>query len=214
MSEEDSLDASGDVKLVVGLGNPGSGYARTRHNIGFMVIDRLLEYQAPKVRRKCQSHVAEFQVGSRIVLLQKPLTYMNSSGDAVRKLCRRNKIKPSEVLVVYDDLDLKPGRLRIRFGGGSGGHNGIKSITARFGTKEYGRLRLGIGRPGSSADVADYVLQNFSENEEELVAKVVDESAKAILMLCDQGYRAAMNTFNGIPIECSVKPSQELKEND
>jgi len=214
MSEEDSLEASVDVKLVVGLGNPGNEYARTRHNIGFMAIDRLLEMQAPKVRRKCNSDVAEFQAGGRIVLLQKPLTYMNSSGDAVKKLCRRNKIKPSEVLVVYDDLDLKPGRLRIRFGGGSGGHNGIKSITARFGSGEYGRLRIGIGRPGSAADVADYVLQNFSENEEELLEKVVDESAKALLMLCDQGYKAAMNTYNGITVGCSVKPSQELKEND
>ena len=214
MSEEDSLEVSADVKLVVGLGNPGSEYARTRHNIGFMAIDRLLEMQAPKVRRKCNSHVAEFQAGGKIVLLQKPLTYVNSSGDAVKKLCRRNKIKPSEVLVVYDDLDLKPGRLRIRFGGGSGGHNGIKSITARFGSGEYGRLRIGIGRPGSAADVADYVLQDFSENEEELLEKIVDESAKALLMLCDQGYRAAMNTYNGITVGCSVKPSQELKEND
>jgi len=214
MSEEDSLEASADVKLVVGLGNPGSEYANTRHNIGFMVVDRLLEQQAPKVRRRCQSHIAEFQVDTRLIFLQKPLTYMNSSGDAVKKLCRRNKIKPSEVLVVYDDLDLKPGRMRIRFGGGSGGHNGIKSISARFGSGDYGRLRLGIGRPGSSADVADYVLQSFSENEKDLVEKVVDESAKAILMLCNEGYRAAMNTYNGVTVGCSIKPSQELKEND
>lgn len=214
MSEEDSLEASEDVKLVVGLGNPGSEYANTRHNIGFMVIDRLLKMQALKVKRKCSSDVAEFQLGSRSILLQKPLTYMNSSGDAVRKLCRRNKIKPSEVLVVYDDLDLKPGRLRIRFGGGSGGHNGIKSISARFGSADYGRFKIGIGRPGSSAEVIDYVLQDFSEREEELVEKVIDESAQAVLMLCDQGYKAAMNTYNGITVGCSVKPSQELKEND
>lgn len=209
MSEEDSLEPLTNIKLVVGLGNPGSQYAATRHNIGFMVIDRFMEDQDVKVKSRCNSHIAEYDVDSGKVFLQKPLTYMNSSGDAVKKLCRRNKIKPSEVLVVYDDLDLKPGRLRIRFGGGSGGHNGIKSITERFGTSEYGRLRIGIGRPGSAADVVDYVLTDFAEKELDLINKVVDESAKAVLMLCNEGYGAAMNTFNGKTIECSGQPSQE-----
>ena len=209
MSEEDTLEPSTDVKLVVGLGNPGNEYVGTRHNIGFMVIDRLLSDQAVKVRRQCQSDVAEYQVGSRSILLQKPLTYMNSSGDAVRKLCRRKKIKPSEVLVVYDDLDLKPGRMRIRFGGGSGGHNGIKSISARFGAADYGRIKVGIGRPGSSAEVVDYVLQDFSENEKATVDIVVEKTAEAVLMLCNEGYEAAMNHFNGVSFEDSGQPNQE-----
>ncbi|MCM8539425.1 MAG: aminoacyl-tRNA hydrolase [Lentisphaeraceae bacterium] len=209
MSEEVTLEQSADVKLVVGLGNPGSEYVGTRHNIGFMVIDRLLRDQSVKVKRQCQSDVAEYLTGSGSVLLQKPLTYMNSSGDAVKKLCRRMKIKPSEVLVIYDDLDIKPGRLRIRFGGGSGGHNGIKSITARFGSADYGRIKIGIGRPGSVADVVDYVLQDFSDKEADLVNVVVDKTAEAVLMLCNEGYEAAMNTFNGITFEVSGQPNQE-----
>ena len=212
MFEEDTLESLADVKLVVGLGNPGDEYAGTRHNIGFMVIDRLLRDQAVKVKRQCQSDVAEYLVGSKSVLLQKPLTYMNCSGDAVKKLCRRKKIKPSEVLVIYDDLDIKPGRLRIRFGGGSGGHNGIKSMTARFGSADYGRIKVGIGRPGSVADVVDYVLQNFSENEESLIKSVIEKTAEAVLMLCNEGYEAAMNTFNGVTIEDSGQPNQELKK--
>ncbi|MCM8528765.1 MAG: aminoacyl-tRNA hydrolase [Lentisphaeraceae bacterium] len=209
MSEEDTLEPLTDIKLVVGLGNPGSQYAATRHNIGFMVIDRLLRDQSVKVKRQCQSEVAEYLVGSRSIILQKPLTYMNSSGDAVKKLCRRMKVKPSEVLVVYDDLDIKPGRMRIRFGGGSGGHNGIKSITARFGSGDYGRIKVGIGRPGSVADVVDYVLQDFSEQEKELIETVVDKTAEAVLMLCNEGYGAAMNTFNGQTFEVSGQPNQE-----
>ena len=146
----------------------------------------------------------------REVDLQKPLTYMNSSGDAVRSLCRREKIKPAEVLVIYDDLDLKPGRIRIRFGGGSGGHNGIRSISARFGSPEYGRIRLGIGRPDSVAAVADYVLTDFAENEVELVNQVISCAADAVLMICDKGYGAAMNTFNGdVREKCSEQPNQE-----
>lgn len=209
MFEEDTLEPSVDVKLVVGLGNPGNEYVGTRHNIGFMVIDRLLSDQAVKVRRQCQSDVAEYLIGSRSIFVQKPLTYMNSSGDAVKKLCRRNKIKPSEVLVIYDDLDVKPGRLKIRFGGGSGGHNGIKSISARFGSGDYGRIKVGIGRPGSVADVVDYVLQDFSENEKPLVDVVVEKTAEAVLMLCNEGYEAAMNLFNGVTFEDSGQPNQE-----
>ena len=209
MSEEETLEPVDDIKLIVGLGNPGTEYANTRHNIGFMVIDRLLKDQSVKVRNRCQSHMAEYLLGSGKVILQKPLTYMNSSGDAVKKLCRRQKIKPSEVLVIYDDLDIKLGRMRIRFGGGSGGHNGIKSITARFGTADYGRLKVGIGRPGSAADVVDYVLQDFSEKESPLMELMVDKTAEAVLMLCNEGYGAAMNNFNGMTFEYSSQPNQE-----
>ncbi len=209
MSDDLALESTKPVKLIVGLGNPGSEYAGNRHNIGFMVIDELLRDKDAKVKRRCQSSVAEIVIGGRKVFLQKPMTFMNCSGDAVRKLCRREKISPAEILVVYDDLDIKPGRIRLRFGGGSGGHNGVKSLTARLGTAEYGRLKLGIGRPGSKSAVVDYVLQDFAESEEELIGKVINTSAKAMLMLCSEGYGAAMNAFNGHVTEHSEQPNQE-----
>ncbi len=209
MSEELISETLTGIKLVVGLGNPGAKYAGTRHNIGFMVIDKLLESEAIKVYKRANSEVAELLIGDRKVIFQKPLSYMNSSGEPVQKLCRRHEIKPNEVLVVYDDLDLATGRLRIRFGGSSGGHNGIKSMIARLGTADFGRLKIGIGRTGSSEDVADYVLSEFSLKESELMKEVIATSVKAILMLCNEGYGAAMNTYNGKTIGCSSQPSQE-----
>lgn len=198
------------VKLIVGLGNPGSQYSANRHNIGFMVVDELATRAGIAFKRKYKSDLCVISVAGGEVYLQKPVTYMNSSGDAVRILCRREKIKPAEVLVIYDDLDLKPGRIRIRFGGGSGGHNGIKSISARLGSPEYGRARLGIGRPDSIAAVADYVLTDFATNEVELVNQVVSCAADAVLMLCDKGYGAAMNNYNGdVWDNCSEQPNQE-----
>jgi PTH1 family peptidyl-tRNA hydrolase len=210
MSEDQALEKAGVIKLIVGLGNPGPNYAGNRHNIGFMVLDEFLKGRAEKTRQRCQSELTEALVGDRPVLFQKPLTFMNLSGDAVKKLCRRENISPAEVLVVYDDLDLKPGRLRVRFGGGSGGHNGIKSITARLGTADFGRLRLGIGRPaGSSYAVADYVLQNFTTSENDLRDKMTVTAGNVMLMLCNEGYRAAMNQFNGVELTDSDQPNQE-----
>ena len=129
MSEDLALEKSKPVKLIVGLGNPGFEYVANRHNIGFMVLDEILKDRDVKIRRRCQSQLAELEIQGQRILLQKPQTFMNSSGDAVKKLCRRYKVSPAETLVVYDDLDLKPGRLRLKFGGGSGGHNGVKSMT-------------------------------------------------------------------------------------
>jgi peptidyl-tRNA hydrolase, PTH1 family len=209
MPEDLAIESVKPVKLIVGLGNPGSEYAGNRHNIGFMVIDRLLSKEGAKIRKRCQSFLSEIELSGQKILFQMPLTYMNSSGDAVRKLCRREKISPAEVLVIYDDLDIKPGRIRLRFGGGSGGHNGIKSITARLGTADYGRFKLGIGRPGSKSAVVDYVLQDFAESEKVLIDEVIDTAINVILMLCDEGYEAAMNTYNGKAIGCSGQPNQE-----
>ena len=212
MSEEElKIEASKEIRLIVGLGNPGSCYAGNRHNIGFMVIDELVRHFGAKTSRKAKSDMAQVEIAGREVFLQKPVTFMNLSGDAVRKLCRREKISADQVLVVYDDLALKPGRVRLRFGGGSGGHNGIKSMAARLGTGDFGRVRLGIGHPGSADVVADYVLQNFAENERDLMGKVVERATEAVLMLCDEGYEAAMNVFNGLSIEVSHsdQPNQE-----
>lgn len=198
------------VKLIVGLGNPGNQYSKNRHNIGFLTIDELASRSGVTFRRKYKSDYSKIAVDGREVFLQKPVTYMNSSGDAVRMLCRREKIKPAEVMVIYDDLDLKPGRIRIRFGGGSGGHNGIKSMTGRFGSPDYGRIRLGIGRPDSVSAVADYVLTDFAENEVELIQQVIGCAADAVLMLLNEGYGAAMNTYNGdVRDKCSQQPNQE-----
>ena len=176
-----------------------------------MVIDELVRHFGAKTSRKAKSDMAQVEIAGREVFLQKPVTFMNLSGDAVRKLCRRENIRAEEILVVYDDLALKPGRLRVRFGGGSGGHNGIKSMTARLGTADFGRLRLGIGHPGSASAVADYVLQDFADSEHELVNKVIDSAAEAVLMLCNEGYQAAMNVFNGQSVEIShsEQPNQE-----
>ncbi len=138
MSEELVSETLTGIRLIVGLGNPGSQYAKTRHNIGFMVIDRLIESQSIKVQKNANSEIGELVIGDRKIFLQKPLSYMNCSGEPVQKLCRRHEIKPNEVLAVYDDLDLAAGRLRIRIGGSSGGHNGIKSLIARLGTTEFG----------------------------------------------------------------------------
>jgi PTH1 family peptidyl-tRNA hydrolase len=210
MTEEKKEYPLKPIRLIVGLGNPGSAYSGNRHNIGFMVIDRLIEHYGVKVRKRCQSELAQVDPPGPLIFLQKPQTFMNCSGDAVKKFCRREKISPAEILVIYDDLDLKPGRLRIRFGGGAGGHNGIRSLTARMGTPDYGRLRLGIGRPASSAMVSDYVLQDFAQCEKELIDEVVAAAAEAVLMLCDKGYEAAMNVFNGSAVErCSNQPNQE-----
>ena len=211
MSEELNIEALREIRLVVGLGNPGAAYAGNRHNIGFMVIDELVRRFGAKTSRKAKSDLAKVENAGRELFLQKPVTFMNLSGDAVRKLCRREKISADQVLVVYDDLALKPGRIRVRFGGGSGGHNGIKSMTARLGTGDFGRLRLGIGHPGSADVVADYVLQDFAECERELIGKVVERATEAVLMLCDEGYEAAMNVFNGQSVEVShsEQPNQE-----
>jgi len=211
MSEETCEIINKTIKLVVGLGNPGSLNQGNRHNIGFMVIDELAARLRAPFKRRAQSDVAEVDVAGRSIYLQKPITFMNLSGDAVRKLCRRENISAEEILVVYDDLALKSGRLRVRFGGGSGGHNGIKSLTARLGTADFGRLRLGIGHPGSASVVADYVLQDFADSEHELIDKVIESAAEAVLMLCDEGYQAAMNVFNGQSVEIShsEQPNQE-----
>lgn len=212
MSEDLKVENEKKIRLVVGLGNPGAAYAANRHNIGFMVIDEFARRLSLSFKRRAQSDVAVAQNGAFAVFLQKPQNFMNLSGDAVKKLCRREKIGADEILVVYDDLALRPGRLRIRFGGGSGGHNGIKSMTARLGTADFGRLRLGIGHPGSASVVADYVLHDFAECESALITKVIDAATEAVLMLCDEGYEAAMNVFNGqsVGISHSEQPNQEL----
>lgn len=185
--------------LVVGLGNPGPEYASTRHNVGFMVVDRLARdlslswRQAPYPGLEARGGVD----GRRLVLL-KPMTFMNLSGGAVAAAARRHGAGPAEICVVYDDLDLPPGALRIRGGGGgAGGHRGVLSIIEALGSRDFLRVRVGIGRPLPGRDAARHVLSPFPEREWEAVAPAVERAAEAVLAVLREGPERAMNRFNG-----------------
>jgi PTH1 family peptidyl-tRNA hydrolase len=171
------------MRLLVGLGNPGPRYERNRHNIGFMAMEALLRrHEFRAVRNKFNAHLAEGTVdGTRIFLLL-PQTYMNDSGDAVGPAARFYKIDPAQVAVIYDEVDLAPGKLRVKQGGGSAGHNGIRSIDANLGY-DYWRVRLGIGHPGVKELVPHWVLQNFTAEEMEWVTPLTDAVAEAMPLL-------------------------------
>jgi PTH1 family peptidyl-tRNA hydrolase len=189
------------LKMVVGLGNPGPEYARSRHNVGFQVIDlfavrhRLSFDKAQKRARVTQGPVTLAGWTGR-VLLAKPITYMNASGEAVGPLAKFYKIAPTDILVLFDDLDLPVGRLRLRPDGGSSGQKGVRSIIQSLGTESFPRLRIGIGRPPGQMDPADYVLQPFSAVQEEEMVFVRMKAADAIEAWLAQGIDAAMNQFN------------------
>lgn len=183
--------------LIVGLGNPGRRYERTRHNIGFMVLDRLAaDHGNPPWREERKALVARLSIDGTALLLAKPQTFMNLSGQAVRALAAWHHLAPSAILVVSDDLDLPFGRLRLRPGGSPGGHNGLRSIIADLGTQEFLRLRIGIGRP-TQGDPVDYVLAPFSPDEARDLDHLCREAADQIVYLARHGIRAAMNAFNG-----------------
>ena len=153
------------MRLVVGLGNPGSRYARNRHNIGFMAVDAIARrHGAPGFRNRFKGELAEGPIGGERVLLLKPQTFMNLSGESVGEAARFFKILPSEIVVIHDEIDLRPGKLRVKRGGGSAGHNGLRSIDGLLGP-DYWRIRLGVGHPGIKELVQPYVLQNFSGEE-------------------------------------------------
>jgi PTH1 family peptidyl-tRNA hydrolase len=153
------------MRFVVGLGNPGSRYARNRHNIGFMAVDAIARRQrVPGFRNRFKSELGEASIGGERVLLVKPQTFMNASGEAVGEAARFFKILPSDIVVIHDEIDLRPGKLRVKRGGGSAGHNGLRSIDALLGA-DYWRVRIGVGHPGVKELVQSYVLQNFSGEE-------------------------------------------------
>jgi PTH1 family peptidyl-tRNA hydrolase len=203
MKTEGSADAGlerGDASpaLVVGLGNPGAEYAAHRHNIGFRVVDALAQTHRLTFRRRkgTKAHVAEGWVGSQPVLLAKPQTFMNLSGQAVGRLSRAHAISPDRILVVYDDLDLPLGRLRLRPEGGSGGHKGMRSIIDSLGTQAFPRLRVGIDRPPGRTDPVDYVLQPFVGEERPLLNEAVQRAVAAIECWLAEGIVVAMERFN------------------
>ncbi|HEV8417553.1 MAG TPA: aminoacyl-tRNA hydrolase [Candidatus Udaeobacter sp.] len=184
------------IRLIAGLGNPGSEYAATRHNIGFIVVDQLAaQFGSPW--EKSVPHAREDAVAARCgaVLLVKPLSFMNRSGYPLFAVAQFYKIEPQEIVVVLDDFSLSLGRLRMRARGGPGGHNGLESVIVQFGTEEIPRLRIGIGaapREGSS----DYVLSRFFDEEKPIVRSTIDRAVEALKCAIDNGLVSAMNTFN------------------
>ncbi len=189
------------MKLIVGLGNPGIEYQFTPHNIGFLVLDRLAAECRVEIRnRQCQALTARGQIAGEAVLLAKPETYMNLSGMAVRELVRKHEIEPEkDLLVIYDELDLPLGALRIRHRGTSAGHNGMESVLGALGTNEIQRLRLGIAPDHPLTDGARYVLAPFRRAQEKVVADVIEAAAQAVAVILQDGLAAAMNRFNRRP---------------
>jgi PTH1 family peptidyl-tRNA hydrolase len=183
--------------LVVGLGNPGSEYSQTRHNVGFMTLDALsARASTGPMRSKFGAALAEGKLGDERVLLCKPMEFMNASGEAVGRVAGFWKIPVERTVVVHDDLDLPVGRLKLAAGGGHGGHNGIRSMIACLGGAEFARVRVGIGRPPAGRDAADYVLSGFSRAEQKELALVLEEAAAAVETVVRQGLTPAMNKFN------------------
>ena len=186
------------LKLVVGLGNPGAQYAKTRHNIGFMVIDYLAEQLNIKVDKvKFKSIIGEGLTGAEKVILAKPQTYMNLSGEAVLDMVQWYKLDTKDIIVIYDDMDLPAGKIRLRSQGSAGGHNGMKSIIYLVQTDKFPRLRVGIGRPDNqNIESVNFVLGKFSDCEAESMAQAVKMAADAVLKTFETGVERAMNEVN------------------
>jgi len=187
-----------DTYLLIGLGNPGREYRDNRHNIGFMLIDRLaVRLNARGMKLQSKAIVIGALYEERKLILAKPQTYMNLSGGAVQGLLHFYKIPPESLIVAHDDLDLPLGTIRIRPGGGAGGQRGMASTIERLGTQDFPRLRLGIGRPPGRMDAAAYVLQNFSRDDLLIVSETLDRAADAVLTFVTDGLNKAMNKYNG-----------------
>jgi PTH1 family peptidyl-tRNA hydrolase len=195
------------LRLIVGLGNPGSDYAETRHNAGFWFCERLARELGACFARESRYHgfVAKARVGGADLWLLMPQTYMNHSGQAVQALAHFYRIEPAEMLVAHDELDLPPGQMRLKFGGGLGGHNGLKDITAHLGTQDYWRLRLGIGHPGDRNEVINYVLKPPRREEREEIDAALDRALLAWPTL-------ARGEFNSATQKINTAPKAEPKE--
>jgi len=186
------------MKLIVGLGNPGKDYARNRHNIGFRCLNYFARRHSLRFdRRQCRARLAVGEAGGGL-LLAKPQTFVNVSGEVVARLVDKHNIALSDLLVIYDDLDLPPGKVRIRPKGGSGGHKGMKSIISALGSEDFARIRVGIGRPARDDEdsIVNYVLGNFSPSEEKVIRSAVITVSEALECFLDQGIEAAMGKFN------------------
>lgn len=200
------------VSLIVGLGNPGSDYAQTRHNVGWMLLDRVRErirQVPPDPMHTAESLVWDCRWAGRPLSLVKPLTWMNLSGEAVGLLCRRRELPPAAVLLLYDDLDLPVGRLRLRQGGSSGGHRGVESVIQHLGTARFPRLRLGIGRGVDNA-ARDHVLSEFEADEIPVVDRVLEAAADAVFDTLRRGLEPTMSHYNALRFDNDNDEEPEL----
>ena len=191
------------MKLIVGLGNPGKTYAHNRHNVGFRCLDYFARLHSIHFdRRQCRAKVGIGEVGRLKLLLAKPGTFVNLSGKSVAVLVQKHEIPLSDLLIIYDDLDLPPGKIRLRQSGGSGGHKGMNSIISALGSEDFPRIRVGIGRPQAERQpisedaIVNYVLSDFSPQEEALIKPVIAKVSEAIDYFLTEGIEAAMNKFN------------------
>lgn len=184
--------------LIVGLGNPGRQYDGTRHNMGFDTLDYLIEkHQIPQGGVKFNAMYGKGIIGGEKVILMKPLSFMNLSGGPVREMVNYFKIDPeTEMIVIYDDIDLEPGQLRIRKQGSAGGHNGIKDIIRQLGTQKFLRVKVGVGAKPKGWDLADHVLGRFSDSDRRLVDEAVGKAGDAVELMLSRGVDAAMNEYN------------------
>ncbi len=192
-----------DRWLIAGLGNPGADYSHNRHNVGYWCVNRLARLHGIKIKAKTLATLGEGEIRGVPAVLVKPRTYMNKSGEAIGPALRRWSIDPTHLIVVYDELDLPAGRVRIKAGGGSGGHNGIKSIIAAAGSQEFARIRVGIGRPHVDGEptwepehVADYVLSNPSPEMVKTLQDAARRATQAVELIITDGVKAAMNEHN------------------
>jgi PTH1 family peptidyl-tRNA hydrolase len=187
------------MKMIIGLGNPGKQYEKTRHNVGFHVIDELSDrLSAPAIQSKFNGMYTIVHRPEGKVMLVKPLTYMNLSGECVRPMMDYFQVDVEDIVVLYDDLDIEPGTIRLRQKGSAGGHNGMKSLIAHLGTDQFNRIRIGVGRPIGGMKVADYVLSPFSKDEKPLIEDMVQKSASACEAWLGKPFNDVMNNFNGI----------------
>ncbi len=201
---KDKDGQKGDIKLIVGLGNPGRQYQKTRHNLGFVCLNYFARTQGIRLdRKRGGARTGAGNLAGRPVVLARPQTYMNRSGQAVSRLVRSLSIPIENLLVIYDEMDLPLGKIRIRGGGGSGGHNGIKSLAAELGSQDFLRVRVGIGRPTDSqglteddTGVIDYLLSDFTPEEMETITGVLPVVSEAVVCLIEEGLTAAMNKYN------------------
>lgn len=180
--------------MIVGLGNPGRTYAHTRHNVGFDILDRFAKRHGIRIlRRQSRALVGSFDTSTEQILLVKPQTFMNESGQAIADLVRKHHLEPADILVVYDDIDLPLGKLRIRSRGSSGGHKGVRSIISHLHSEDFPRMRIGIGRSG---EAIDHVLSRFNSKERPVIDVTIERAVDALEMILQEGLEAAMNQFN------------------
>lgn len=186
------------MKILIGLGNPGAQYKSTRHNAGFMMVDRLAKAEKVKMRRKmlCSAWVGSFENEGERVLIAKPKTFMNRSGHAAAGLLRKYGLSISDMIVAYDDVALNLGQLRLRQGGGTGGHNGIRSIIDALGTKDFCRIRIGVGAPSGAVSMTDHVLGRFKPEERRIIDLAIDRSLDMFSSLLRDGVDQTMSVFN------------------